>query len=128
MILLLGAVFLLYVMQGVGAYMQIKNYKKSVLRLHRQGNVGIGQKKGGLSRGYLVLIVCDNEGKIRTAEHMTGMTIFAKFKPFTRVAGMDFTGADIGDLLKVFMEMDEKKQNRYKGYIQALDALYEKVK
>lgn len=128
MFLIFGAVLLLYLMQGIGAYMQVKNYKKSVLRLHKQGNVGIGQKKGGFAFGHLVLIVCDNKGTVKTAEHMTGMTIFAKFKPFTKVAGMTFTGAKIGDLLSEFQKMDVKRQKRYKGYIQALEALCDKVK
>lgn len=128
LLMIFGIVLLLYIMQGLGAYLQIKNYKKSVLRLHRQGNVGIGQKKGGFSFGYLVLVVCDNKGIVRTAEHMKGMTIFAKFRPFNQVAGMNFPGAKISDLLDRFKQMDDRKQKHYKGYIQALEALCEKVK
>lgn len=127
LLLIFGVVLLLYAMQGIGAYLQVKNYKKAVLRLHKQGNVGIGQKKGGFSFGHLVLVVCDNKGVIKTAEHMAGMTIFSKFKPFSKIAGMNFQGATVSDLLEEFHAMDPKRQKKFKGYIQALEALHERL-
>ena len=36
----------LFTMQAVGGYFQIKDYKKAIRRVHRLGNVGIGQKEG----------------------------------------------------------------------------------
>lgn len=68
MLALFGAAIGLYALQAAGAYYQMRQYKRAVHRLHQLGNVGIGQKRGGFSFGYLVLVVCDNNGIIQTAE------------------------------------------------------------
>lgn len=74
MLALFGAAIGLYALQAAGAYYQMRQYKRAVHRLHQLGNVGIGQKRGGFSFGYLVLVVCDNNGIIQTVERMRGIT------------------------------------------------------
>ena len=39
-------IFVLFVVQAVGGYFQVKDYRRAVRRVHQLGNVGIGQKKG----------------------------------------------------------------------------------
>lgn len=39
--------FALFAMQAIGGYFQIKDYRKAIRRVHKWGNVGIGQKRGG---------------------------------------------------------------------------------
>ncbi len=92
--LLFMIAFALFAMQSLGGWFQIRDYRKAIRRIHRLGNVGIGQKKGGFLSGYLVLIACDAGGLI--------------------------TGAEI---LKELEALDKKKRRHYKGYIQALEAL-----
>ena len=121
--LIFGIVFLLFVMQSLGGIFQIKNYQKSVKRLHKFGNVGIGQKRGGFLQGYLVLIACDSYGVITAAEAMEGMTLLAKFKPKAQILGIPFVGTHIDVFMDEFRKMDKKKAKKYKGYIQAIDAL-----
>ena len=42
----------LFVMQAVGGVFQIKNYKAAIRRVHKKGNVGIGQKRTVLQRQH----------------------------------------------------------------------------
>ena len=56
----------LFVMQAVGGVFQIKNYKAAIRRVHKKGNVGIGQKKGRFFNGNIVMIACDNNQHVRS--------------------------------------------------------------
>ena len=72
-----GIFFLLVLMQLIGMRLQVRAYHKAIRRLHRQGNVGIGGRRGKLGPGYVIIIACDNEGMIVDSEIMKGMTIFS---------------------------------------------------
>lgn len=120
---LLLIIFFLFVMQGIGGYFQIRDYKKSVKRVHKLGNVGIGQKRGKLLSGYLILIACDNNGIITGAEIMEGFSFFAKFKPTNTFLGKQLVGSSIYDFLNITRTFDKKQNKKYRGYINALEAL-----
>lgn len=63
-------IFVLFVVQAVGGYFQVKDYRRAVRRVHKLGNVGIGQKKGRLLSGNIVMIACDQNGVIhRRGDH-----------------------------------------------------------
>lgn len=113
----------LFTMQAIGGYFQIKDYKKAIRRVHRLGNVGVGQKKGGLLSGYLVLIACDANGVITGAEVMEGLTFLTKFRPCDEVLGYRLIGTHIQEFLAFSWQLDKKKKKRLKGYIQAVEAL-----
>ena len=113
----------LFTMQAVGGYFQIRDYKKAVRRVHKLGNVGIGQKKGRFLSGYLVLIACDSRGTITGVEVMEGLSFLTKFKPRENVCGRRMVGASVEEFLAYFRQMEPKKRKRMKGYIQALEAL-----
>ncbi len=121
--LLFMIAFALFAMQSLGGWFQIRDYRKAIRRIHRLGNVGIGQKKGGFLSGYLVLIACDAGGLITGAEIMDGMTFLAKFHPCESVLGKKLCNVHIEDILKELEALDKKKRRHYKGYIQALEAL-----
>ena len=123
MMLLFLIALSLFTMQSVGGYFQIRDYKKAVKRVHKLGNVGIGQKKGSLLSGYLVLIACDSHGTITGVEVMEGLTFLTEFKPRENVCGRRMVGASVEEFLAYFRQMDPKKRKRMKGYIQALEAL-----
>ncbi|MCI8566317.1 MAG: transcriptional regulator [Lachnospiraceae bacterium] len=116
-------VFALFVMQSIGGVIQIKDYRRAVRRIHKYGNVGIGQKRGHFFSSYLVLIACDGEGIITQAEILDGATILSKFHPLKKLLGRELAGASIYDYLEEFLMMDKKQKKRYKGYIQAMEAL-----
>lgn len=120
---LLLIVFFLFVMQAIGGYFQIRNYRKSVKRVHKLGNVGIGQKRGKFLSGYLILIACDSNGIITGAEIMEGLSFFAKFKPTNKFLNKTMIGTSIYDFLQITRNFDKKQTKKYKGYINALEAL-----
>lgn len=113
----------LFVLQALGGYRQVCSYRKAVRRVHQRGNVGIGQKRGGLRAGYLALIACDSTGIITYAEVMEGMTCFASFRPRRELLGRPLMGTHISEFLQLFAALDKKQRKRMKGYIQAIEAL-----
>ena len=113
-------IFVLFVVQAVGGYFQVKDYRRAVRRVHKLGNVGIGQKKGRLLSGNIVMIACDQNGVITGGEIMEGLSFLTKFKPISEFLGKELVGTSIYD---VFRGMDKKKRKYYKGYIRALEAL-----
>lgn len=116
-------VFLLFVMQSIGGYFQVKGYQKAVRRVHKGGNVGIGQKRGRFFSGHIAIISCDSDGIITGGEVLDGLTIAAKFHPITKILGEECIGVSIYDLLEQFRESDKKVQKRNLGYMRALEAL-----
>ncbi len=123
LIIVFGILFALFALQALGAVIQIKDFQRSIKRVHQHGNIGVGQKKGGLTNGYLVVIACDSDGIVTYGERMTGMTILSKSKPFDTLMGMPLVGTHIDAFMEEFRALDKKGFNRMKGYIQAIDAL-----
>ncbi len=113
----------LMVMQMVGGFLQIKRYRKAVSRVHKLGNVGIGQKRGYFFNSYVAIIACDSNRIITGGEEMTGATIFAKFHPIKKLLDQEMVGTSIDEYLIAFREMEPRKQKFYRGYINALEAL-----
>lgn len=112
----------LFAMQAIGGVFQIRDYKKSIHRLHKLGNLGIGQKKGRMFNSYIVIIACDKNQMITGCEVLDGKTFLSKFHPQNKVGTVDIIGKSIIDLQAELRLMD-KKEKKYKGYLQALDAL-----
>lgn len=121
MIWIFAAALALFVMQAIGSYFQIRDYKRAVRRVCKFGAVGVGQQKG--FAGKLVLIACDGQGFITSAEAMEGMTVFARFRPKKQAFGHELTGAHIEDLLTELRALEPKRRKRLKGWMQALEAL-----
>ncbi len=115
------AALALFTMQAVGSWFQIQDYKKAVRRVHRLGNVGVGQQKGFC--GKLVLVACDGQGLITGAETMEGITIFARFRTRTKALDRPLKGTHIEDLLTELRSMEPKRRKHFKGWLQALEAL-----
>ena len=109
-------IFVLFVVQAVGGYFQVKDYRRAVRRVHKLGNVGIGQKKGRLLSGNIVMIACDQNGVITGGEIMEGLSFLTKFKPISEFLG-------IYEYLDEVRNFEKKRRKYYKGYIRALEAL-----
>ena len=109
----------LFAMQAIGGVFQIRDYKKSIHRLHKLGNLGIGQKKGRMFNSYIVIIACDKNQMITGCEVLDGKTFLSKFHPQNKVGTVDIIGKSIIDLQAELRLMD-KKEKKYKGYLQAL--------
>ncbi len=121
--ILLLILFALLVMQSVGGYLQIQDYRKAVRRMHKLGNVGLGQRRGRFLNGHVAIIACDNEGIITGAEVMDGIGVWARFHPVDTFLDKKLVGSSIYDFLDLTEEFDEKKFKKYRGYVRALEAL-----
>lgn len=106
------------VIQATGTYVQVRQYKKAVRRLHKKGNVGIGSRRSKL-KNNIVIIACDSEGTIVDAELMEGLTVFTKFKQIP-----DIIGKNVFSLRDEYAKITAKKElKRYRGHIEAVKAL-----
>ena len=94
-------IFVLFVVQAVGGYFQVKDYRRAVRRVHQLGNVGIGQKKGRFLSGNIVMIACDSSGIITGGEIMEGLSFLTKFKPITKILDKEMVGTSIYEHLDV---------------------------
>lgn len=123
--LLFFVVFLLYLIQAAGGLYQISNYKATIRKLHKLGNVGIGQKKGRLCNSNIVIISCDKEGKITAVEILDGVTLISKFHPVNLLLNEPVVGQSIYSLLNKLT--GDKSTNKYRAYLSALNALKMKI-
>lgn len=106
------------VIQALGTYVQVQQYKKAVRRLHKKGNVGIGSRRSKL-KNNIVIVACNSEGVVVDAELMEGFTIFTKFKQIPEIIGKN-----IFSLREEYAEITSKKeQKRWRGHIEAVKAL-----
>ena len=115
---LLGVIFLLFVIQVIGTHLQVKEYKRAVREMHKLGNVGIGSRRRKLGPSSIVVIACRPNGEILDGRIMQGMTILSRFRPMKGIAGRT-----INDLHAEYEALPERRRAHYKGHIQALDAL-----
>ncbi len=122
-LIMFGVIFVLFCMQSIGGAMQVKEYRKAFSRVHKHGNMGVGQRKGFLFTGYLFMVACDSEGIITYAEILDGAFIFSKFHTIDTYLGRPLIGASIYDYIEEFALFDEKTWKQNKGYIQAMEAL-----
>lgn len=113
----LSILFLLMIVQIIGTHLQVKQYRKSVHKLHKLGNLGVGSNRrfGG---GSVVIIACKADGTITGCEEMKGFTIFSGFKE-----NPDIIGKNIYELKAEYEALPEKERKSFKAYIQALGAL-----
>lgn len=119
-----AVLLLLFGLQSIGGFFQVKDYQRAVHRVNQAGMVGIGQKKGRmLSRGHIAIIACDKDGVITKSEVLDGMTFMARFRPMTKFLGQEIEGRSIYEYLQQIRVMESKKRKQYKGYEQALEAL-----
>lgn len=115
--------FVLIAVQSVGGYLQIQNYRKAVRRMHKLGNVGLGQRRGRFLNGHVAIIACNSEGIITGAEVMDGIGVWARFHPVDTFLDKKLVGSSVFDFLDITETFDKKKFKRYRGYVRALEAL-----
>lgn len=122
MILLLLVALGLFTLQGIGGWFQVQDYRRTVRRLHQQGNIGVGQTRSAFYNN-LVILSCDSQGVITGMEVLDGIFVFSKFHPVSTIGGVPILGKNLSELQLLFQTFDKKQRKRYKGYIQAAEAL-----
>ena len=123
LMLIFGVVFILFVVQSIGGFFQIKDYRKSVRRVSSYGKVGVGQRLGKFFTGYLVLIACDKKGIITRCEVMNGVTFLSRFREKRSLLDSEIVGNRVTYYMEQFRHLNKRDTKELKGYIQAMDAL-----
>jgi DNA-binding transcriptional regulator of glucitol operon len=120
---LLLIVFILIVLQSIGGVLQVQSYRKAVRRMHRLGNVGMGQKRGKFFDGHVAIIACDNDGIITGAEVMDGIGVWARFHKVDSFLQSPLIGNRVSYFIEKTESFSKSQFRRYRGYIRALEAL-----
>lgn len=115
--------FTLFVLQSIGGFMQIQDYRKAVRRMHQLGNVGMGQKRGKFLDGHVAIIACDSEGIITGAEVMDGIGVLSRFHKKETLMEVPLVGTSIYTFLDMAAQLDKKEWKKLQGYFRALEAL-----
>ena len=113
----------LFILQAAGGYLQIRDYQRAIRRMHRLGNVGVGQKRGHLLDGHVVIIACDGDGVIKGAEIIDGIGVWARFHPLKTFLGKELVGANVFDFIEIVSAFDKRQTRTYRGYVRAFEAL-----
>ena len=116
-------VLVLLILQSIGGFIQIQDYRKAVRRVHKLGNVGMGQKRGKFLNGHVAIIACDNDGIITGAEVMDGIGILSRFHKKETFMDQPLVGNSIYTFLDIGKTLDKKQWKRWQGYFRAFEAL-----
>ncbi|WP_206858659.1 transcriptional regulator GutM [Candidatus Enterococcus mangumiae] len=90
-------VLLVVILLGLNVMTSIRHsnyYKKTVNQIiqnNSEGYFGIGMTQSIFKKRNIVLMVTSLDGVIKECQVMSGLTIFAKFKPFEEVNGQAIT-------------------------------------
>ena len=79
---------LAWALQSFFSFLQVKDFTAAYGRLRRQGKVAIGKRKNALSAGAIAMFLIDDDGFIREASGMSGLTILARFKQLKGFEGL----------------------------------------
>ncbi|MHB1393585.1 MAG: transcriptional regulator GutM [Clostridia bacterium] len=117
--------FLLLIVQGLLAYLQICDYRKRLSVLKLMGMVGIGTQKGILGSGNITILACDKRGRVVRGEKLEGITIFERFKEIKGIEGLT-----LDDLKERLPEKKVTKGDKEKKspMLQAIESLEKKLK
>lgn len=81
---------LLWLSQIVGTYFQMEHYRKVLGGIRQSGSegfVGVGNAKARLGKGVILILVVGENGVVKEALRMRGMTVFARFKEAPDLVG-----------------------------------------
>lgn len=101
-ILLFGAAWFVQALLG---YFQIKNYQRVSFELSKKGRLIVGAKRGRLSRGAILAMAVDEDGKILACKSMKGISVLARFKDLDELVGRNISD----ELVEGFLDEPLKK-------------------
>ncbi|HAJ73985.1 MAG TPA: transcriptional regulator [Lachnospiraceae bacterium] len=106
MLQLMIVVAVAFLLQIVLSMAQMKHFSNEFVKLRRQGKVACGRKAGGFRAGAIVMFLIDDNGIIKAARKLEGVTILARVKDLD-----GFEGRNIRDL----SEADAPKHHKNLG-------------
>jgi glucitol operon activator protein len=113
----------LFSMQAVGGILQIRNYQKAIARARRHGATGVGQRRSRFVSGQVVVAACNRDHIVTYVEVLDGVTIVARFRRVREVGGHPLEGTTFEKHLEWLRSLDEKRQRKLGGYLEAFTAL-----
>ena len=87
----LTLLFVFWVLQTAGAWMQWRHYLRSVAGNRenwKNGYLGVGKSRRKFGFGAVAMVVVSLELQVKKVQVMTGMSIFARFKDVAKYEGM----------------------------------------
>lgn len=88
MIKIIFILAIMWVLQGILTFFQVKNLQKEIKEMKKAGNIGIGSRKGKLGPGCIFIIASDEKGRIINAKKMSGISVFSRFKDIDLLKGL----------------------------------------
>ncbi|MCA1688630.1 MAG: transcriptional regulator GutM [Actinobacteria bacterium] len=88
---LILALALVWALQIVGTYFQMRHYREVLGGITREGGegyVGVGNAKARFGKGVILILVAGEDDVVKRALRMRGMTIFARFNDAPDFVGM----------------------------------------
>lgn len=117
--------FFFMVIQAGLTYYQSKKIQRKMVEVRKLGDFGIGQTRGRIRPGNILVLAVDESDRIIEIQLMRGMTFFAQFKSFSLLKGKTIGELDqvleshkIHDDIKKSVEMALKQvelQRRKRG-------------
>jgi len=97
-------------MQLVMAFFQVRHYQKTIKKWLGKGILGIGQRKGFLKPGELIILIYNRqEGKAISVQSMRGFTVFAGFREVKK-----YSGCSLEELRQIGIERDAEDMKWYR--------------
>lgn len=95
MLSILVVIGIVFAMQAILGFFQMRNLTDEFIQLRRKGKVAFGRKSGGFRAGAVVMFRIDEDGIIQEARKLEGTTAFARVKILE-----GFEGRYLGTLTK----------------------------
>jgi glucitol operon activator protein len=93
-------IFALLALQMFFGYVQVRHYQKAVKKWLGKGLLGIGQRRGRLTPGEIIILVYDKaDDRVVSVQSMRGYTVFAHF-----IEVPEYTGLSLGEIRKIGIE------------------------
>ncbi|NLN70839.1 MAG: hypothetical protein GX142_08690 [Chloroflexi bacterium] len=101
--------FVMWIIQLVLTYFQMKRFYKRVNTLRKSGITSIGMAGSFLKGRIYTVIVIGEDDVIVNAEKLSGMTVFSTLKPVTELVGQNIN--DILDETKAFSITKKERES-----------------
>ncbi|MDR2767055.1 MAG: transcriptional regulator GutM [Treponema sp.] len=103
-------IFGLLALQMLFGYFQVRQYQKAVRKWLGKGVLGIGQRRGLLKPGEILILVYDrNEDRSLAVSSMRGFTVFARFEEIPELRGLS-----LAELRRRGIELDGREMSFYR--------------
>lgn len=123
--LALSLLFVFWVLQSAGAWVQWRHYQQSVAGQRdtwKQGYLGVGKSRRKFGFGAVAMVVVSSELQVKKLQVMSGMSVFARFKDVVTYEGLTL------DALESSLKSKKPNDQTSKAIQQAVERIREVLK